>query len=102
KVRKSKGHAAAHDYEDSVQQLINFAIADFRSWLASNHAYPDRVTQVSWAKESWKEGCKHYDIEMAFNNELIKMITCRTSHLTGEVKAKLRPLVESVYGFECS
>ncbi|KAG1766093.1 hypothetical protein EDD22DRAFT_774448 [Suillus occidentalis] len=102
KVHKSKGHVAARDYEDSVQQLIKFAIADFHSQLASNYAYPDCITQVSWAKESWKEGCKHYDIEMAFNNKLIKMIICHTSHLTGEVKAKLRPLVESVYGFECS
>jgi hypothetical protein len=74
KVRKSKGRAAARDYEESVQQLIKFAIADFHSRLASNYAYPDRVTQVSWAKEAWKEGCKHYDIDMAFNNEIIKMV----------------------------
>jgi hypothetical protein len=29
-------------------------------------------------------------------------ITRRTSHLTSEVKAKVRPLVESIYGFESS
>ncbi|KAG1789921.1 WD40-repeat-containing domain protein [Suillus plorans] len=39
---------------------------------------------------------------MAFNNDIIQMITRRTSHLTSEVKAKVRPLVESIYGFESS
>ncbi|KAG1874101.1 hypothetical protein C8R48DRAFT_545686, partial [Suillus tomentosus] len=33
---------------------------------------------------------------------LLLKIMHRTSHLTGEVKAKLCPLVESIYGFDCS
>ncbi|KAG1823781.1 uncharacterized protein BJ212DRAFT_1476644 [Suillus subaureus] len=90
------------DYEEFAQQLIKFAISDFHSQLVSNYAYPDHVTQVSWVKEAWKEGCKHYKIEMGFNNEIIKMIMLCTSHLTGKVKAKLQPLVKSVYGFESS
>ncbi|KAG2138322.1 hypothetical protein DEU56DRAFT_736455 [Suillus clintonianus] len=102
KVRDSKGRVAAHDYEDAVQQLIKHAIGDFRSRLASVDAYPDRVTQVSWAKDAWKEACEYHETEMAFNNDIIQMITRRTSHLTSEVKAKVRPLVESIYGFESS
>lgn len=120
KIRKSKGRVAARDYEVAVQQLIKFAIGDFRGWLASQYAYPDRMTQVSWAKEAWKEACVSLDIEIGFNGEIIQMvfnlnlsvlfmllnllfeITRRTSHLTSEVKAKLRPLVESIYGFDCS
>ncbi|KAG1788446.1 uncharacterized protein HD556DRAFT_1312036 [Suillus plorans] len=102
KICKSKGRVAARDYKVAVQQLIKFAIGDFHGWLASEHAYPDRMTQVSWAKEAWKEACVSLDIEIGFNGKIIQMITCRTSHLTSEVKAKLRPLVESIYGFNCS
>ncbi|KAG1852580.1 hypothetical protein C8R48DRAFT_777403 [Suillus tomentosus] len=102
KVRDSKGRVAAHDYEDAVQQLIKYVIGDFRSRLASDYAYPDRVTQVSWAKEAWKEACKYHETDMAFNNDIIQMITRCTSHLTSEIKAKVRPLVESIYGFESS
>lgn len=118
KIRKSKGRVAARDYEVAVQQLIKFAIGDFRGRLASQYAYPDRMTQVLWAKEAWREACVSHDIEIGFNGEIIQMvrvpslliqlpnllleITRRTSHLTSEVKAKLRPLVESLYGFDCS
>ncbi|KAG1755303.1 hypothetical protein EDD22DRAFT_957396 [Suillus occidentalis] len=102
KVRKSKGRIAARDYEVAVQQLIKFAIADFRVHLASQYAYPDRMMQVSWAKEAWSNACTSHEIEIGFNGEIIQMITRCTSHLTSEVKAKLRPLVESLYGFDCS
>ncbi|KAG1858326.1 hypothetical protein C8R48DRAFT_775272 [Suillus tomentosus] len=71
KICKSKGHVAARDYEVAVQQLIKFAIGDFRGRLASQYAYPDRMTQVSWAKEAWKEACISLDIEIGFNGEII-------------------------------
>ncbi|KAG1900362.1 uncharacterized protein F5891DRAFT_1188676 [Suillus fuscotomentosus] len=59
-----------------------------------------RMTQVLWAKEAWKEGCTAYEIEMAFNSEIIQIITRRTSHLTSQVKGKVRSLIENIYGFE--
>ncbi|KAG1897496.1 uncharacterized protein F5891DRAFT_982673 [Suillus fuscotomentosus] len=97
---ESKGRVAVHDYEVAVQQLIKFAISHFCVWLASEYAYPDCMTQVLWAKEAWKEACNSYEFEMGFNGEIIQMITRRTSHLTSEVKGKVRPLVENIYGFE--
>ncbi|KAG1763525.1 hypothetical protein EDD22DRAFT_1022498 [Suillus occidentalis] len=100
KIHQSKGRVAARDYEVAVQQLIKYAISHFCVRLASKYAYPDRMTQVLWAKEAWKEACECYEMEMGYNGEIIQMITRRTSHLTSEVKGKVRPLVESIYGFE--
>ncbi|KAG2097959.1 uncharacterized protein F5147DRAFT_656200 [Suillus discolor] len=97
KICKSKGCVAARDYEVAVQQLIKFTIGDFCGWLASQYAYPDCMTQVSWVKEAWKEACVSLNIEIGFNSEIIQIITHHTLHLTSEVKAKLRPLVESIY-----
>ncbi|KAG2028787.1 hypothetical protein BDR03DRAFT_988191, partial [Suillus americanus] len=88
KIHQSKGRVAARDYEVAVQQLIKYAISHFCVRLASEYAYPDRMTQVLWAKEAWKEACNHYEIEIGFNGEIIQMITRRTSHLTSEVKGK--------------
>ncbi|KAG1850656.1 hypothetical protein F4604DRAFT_1687054 [Suillus subluteus] len=95
-----KGRVAARDYEVAVQQLIKYAISHFCIWLASEYAYPDRMTQVVWVKEAWKEACSCYEMEMGFNGEIIQMITRCTSHLTSEVKAKVQLLVENIYGFE--
>ncbi|KAG1852293.1 hypothetical protein DFJ58DRAFT_414880, partial [Suillus subalutaceus] len=100
KIRQSKGHVAARDYEVAVQQLIKFAISHFCVRLASEYAYPDHMTQVLWAKEAWKEACSCYEMVMGFNGEIIQMITRRTLHLTSEVKGKVCPLVENIYGFE--
>ncbi|KAG1778109.1 hypothetical protein EV702DRAFT_1044801 [Suillus placidus] len=58
------------------------------------------MTQVLWVPEAWKEACASYDIEIGFDGEIIQMITRRTSHLTSEVKGKVRPLVENIYSFE--
>ncbi|KAG2739605.1 hypothetical protein P692DRAFT_20755194 [Suillus brevipes Sb2] len=98
KIHQSKGRVAARDYE--VAQLIKYAISHFCVRLTSEYAYPDQMTQVLWAKEAWKEACKCYEMEMGYNGEIIQMITWRTSHLTSEVKGKVHPLVESIYGFE--
>ncbi|KAG1841650.1 hypothetical protein DFJ58DRAFT_856318 [Suillus subalutaceus] len=53
-----------------------------------------------WAKEAWKEACSCYEMEMGFNGKIIQMITQHTSHLTSEVKVKVRLLIENIYGFE--
>jgi len=74
KIRNSKGRVAAHDYEEAAQQLIKYSIGNFCARLASEYAYPDRMTQVAWAKEAWKEACKSHKIEMGFNSEIIQMV----------------------------
>ncbi|KAG2144161.1 uncharacterized protein EDB93DRAFT_1087752 [Suillus bovinus] len=100
KIQQSKGRVAVRDYEVAVQQLIEFSISSFCTRLASEYAYPDHMTQVLWAKEAWKEGCASYEIEIAFNSEIIQIITCRMSHLTSQVKGKVRSLIKNIYGFE--
>jgi hypothetical protein len=64
----------AWDYEVAVQQLIKYAISHFCVQLASEYAYLDRMTQVLWAKEAWKEACDYYEMEMGYNGEIIQMV----------------------------
>jgi hypothetical protein len=122
KIQTSKGRVAAKDYEVAVQEILKIAIGLFRSRLTAENAYPDRISQVSWAKEAWVEACKECEAQINFNNEVIQLarslvvliswmtqllwprfqITNRTWHLTSELKSKIRPLVEVMYGFESS
>ncbi|KAF9237172.1 hypothetical protein BU15DRAFT_33072, partial [Melanogaster broomeanus] len=98
----SKGCVAAKDYEVAIQEILKIAVGLFHSRLTAENAYPDRITQVSWAKEAWAEACKECKAQINFNNEVIQLITNRMWHLTSELKSKIRPLVEVMYGFESS
>ncbi|KAG6376542.1 hypothetical protein JVT61DRAFT_2537 [Boletus reticuloceps] len=125
KIRATTGRVAAKDYEVAVREILKVAIGRFRSRLTAENAYPDRIEQVKWAKEAWTEGCKVCDTQINFNNEIIQLvrvsrlseyyfackilltyartqITNRTWHLTSELKMKIRPLTEAIYGFESS
>ncbi|KAF8833123.1 hypothetical protein BDN67DRAFT_860331, partial [Paxillus ammoniavirescens] len=110
----SKGCVTAKDYKAAVQEILKIAIGLFHSCLTANNAYPDRISQVTWAKEAWVEACNECEAQINFNNEVIQLpliwcaggpcirITNRTWHLTGELKSKICLLVEVMYGFESS
>ncbi|KIK79384.1 hypothetical protein PAXRUDRAFT_36458 [Paxillus rubicundulus Ve08.2h10] len=112
KIQTSKGRVAAKDYEVAVQEILKIAIGLFRSCLTVENAYPDRISQVSWAKEAWVEACKECEAQINYNNEVIQLITNRTWHLTmmygfessakSVIKARNRKLVEDLtedFGF---
>ena len=116
KVVKSKGRPKASDYADDVQDVLDSAITHYKVDLLRFDPYPDRTHEVAWAKTSWGTANRVCDLKIAHNGELIKMvsslttqfrlrsystqITCRGSHLRGEIKTKVKPLVASMYGFD--
>jgi hypothetical protein len=74
KIQKSNGRVAAKDYEVAVQEILKIAIHLFRSRLAAENVYPDRITQIAWAKEAWAEACKECEAQVNFNNEVIQLV----------------------------
>lgn len=116
KVVKSKGRPKASDYADDVQDILDSATTHYKVDLLRFDPYPDRTHELAWAKTSWGTANKVCDLKIAHNGELVKMvsslttwfilcsysiqITCRGSHLRGEIKTKVKPLVASMYGFE--
>ncbi|KIM76446.1 hypothetical protein PILCRDRAFT_76428 [Piloderma croceum F 1598] len=100
KVVKSKGRPKASDYADDVQDILDSAITHYKVDLLRFDPYPDRTHELAWAKTSWGTPNKVCNLKIAHNGKLIKMITCRGSHLRGEIKTKVKPLVASMYGFE--
>ncbi|KIJ15258.1 hypothetical protein PAXINDRAFT_11800 [Paxillus involutus ATCC 200175] len=102
KIQKSNGHVTAKDYEVAIQEILKIAIHLFHFRLTAENVYPDRITQIAWAKEAWAEACKECKAQVNFNNKVIQLITNCTWHLTSELKIKIHPLVEVMYGFESS
>ncbi|KIJ12241.1 hypothetical protein PAXINDRAFT_14865 [Paxillus involutus ATCC 200175] len=60
------------------------------------------MAQIAWAKEAWLEACQMCKAQILFNDEIIQLITNRVWQLSGELKTKICPLVETMYGFENS
>ncbi|KIM82082.1 hypothetical protein PILCRDRAFT_8323 [Piloderma croceum F 1598] len=100
KIVKSKGRPKASDYADDVQDVLDSAITHYKVDLLRFDPYPDRTHELAWAKTSWGTANRVCDLKIAHNGELVKMITCRGSHLRGEIKTKVKPLVASMYSFE--
>ena len=116
KIAKSKGRPKASDYADDVQEVLDSTIAHYKVNLLRFDPYPDYTHELAWSKTSWTVANEVCDLKIAHNGELIKMvclfaklfklcsyftqITCRKSHLHGEIKTKVKPLVASVYSFK--
>ncbi|KAG1786132.1 uncharacterized protein HD556DRAFT_1248579 [Suillus plorans] len=102
KIQQSKGRLKAADYEPSVHSIFGVAWALYCGCLCTKDPMPDRMQEVTWAKLAWNEACKRLNTCVAYDAEILKMITSRGSHLHGEVKTKVRPYVADEYGFETS
>ncbi|KAG1906492.1 uncharacterized protein F5891DRAFT_931848, partial [Suillus fuscotomentosus] len=102
KIQESRGRPKAADYEPSVRTIFGVAWALYRGHLCTEGAMPDRMQEVTWAKLAWNDACKRLQTHVAYDAEIIKMITSQGSHFRGEVKSKVRPYVADEYGFETS
>ncbi|KAG1742961.1 hypothetical protein EDD22DRAFT_851560 [Suillus occidentalis] len=102
KIQESRGRPKAADYEPSVRTIFGITWALYRGRLCTEGAMPDRMQEVTWAKLAWNEACKRLQSRVAYDAEIIKMITSRSSHFHGEVKSKVWPYITDEYGFETS
>ncbi|KAH9925841.1 uncharacterized protein B0H18DRAFT_1119321 [Fomitopsis serialis] len=92
----------AKDYDEDVQDVLDIANSLFRCRISTVNAFPSDSLQDEWAQQCWGEACRKLDIKYAANRAMIKIVTARGSQLRGELKNKVKPLVESLYGFDSS
>ncbi|KAG1734398.1 uncharacterized protein EDB91DRAFT_1084058 [Suillus paluster] len=102
KIQESKGRPKAANYEPFVCTIFGVAWALYCGRLCMEGPMPDHMQEVMWAKLAWKEACKRLHTQVAYDAEILKMITSQGSHLHGKVKTKVRPYVADEYGFETS
>ncbi|TFY56690.1 hypothetical protein EVJ58_g7483 [Rhodofomes roseus] len=91
----SKRGPRAKDYDVDVKHVLKVANSLFRCRVSTVNAFPSDVLEEEWAQICWGEACKALDVSYAADLKVIKI-------LRGELKSKVRPLVESLYGFNDS
>lgn len=74
KLQASQGRVAARHYENSVKEILKLAAGLFCACLVAQNIYPDRVMQITWAKEVWIGACKHLEIKITHNNDIIQLV----------------------------
>ncbi|KAH9831488.1 uncharacterized protein C8Q71DRAFT_715433, partial [Rhodofomes roseus] len=93
------GRPRAKDYNDEVQEILALANSLFRCRLSSICPFPDHATATEWAQLAWGEACRELKARYAASPRIVKIITQRLSQARSELKAKVKPLVENLYGF---
>ncbi|OBZ69791.1 hypothetical protein A0H81_10158 [Grifola frondosa] len=102
KIQASVGKPKAADYEEAAQEVLATAIKIFIGYLSTDNPYPDKMKELTYAKQAWSEACEWTGIQLESNTELIRMVAAYSWHLRGEMKTAARTFIEIVYGFEMS
>jgi hypothetical protein len=111
----STGRPKAKDFDDVTQEVIGLAIAFYRCYISSKNSFPDHALELEFIADAWRAACQRLNLEMEITPTISKLvrrsfsvvppltyvqITNRGSHLRGELKTKMKPTVELIYGFK--
>ncbi|KAJ7040548.1 hypothetical protein C8F04DRAFT_1310968 [Mycena alexandri] len=100
KLNDHQGRSRAKDYDDITQELVSIANTWFRCLLATTDPFAEHLTEQEILTLSWGKVCKELKVNMRMTPDIAKMILRRGSQMRGELKTKVRALVEIVFGFE--
>ena len=62
------------DYEPTARQIFALAVKAYKTQMSIVDGYPDKLEELTFAKQSWNEACEMAGIEIGHNEELIKMV----------------------------
>ncbi|KAJ7088510.1 hypothetical protein B0H15DRAFT_1022499 [Mycena belliarum] len=100
KLSDHHGRSRAKDFDDTTQEAISLANTWFRCLLATRDAFPDHTTESEMLVHAWDKSCEELKISMRITPDIAKLITRRGPQMRGEIKTKVRSLIELVFGFE--
>ncbi|KAJ7502168.1 hypothetical protein B0H11DRAFT_1712891, partial [Mycena galericulata] len=100
KISDHQGRSRAKDYDDTTRELVGIANTWFRCYMAIEDGFPDHAMETQILMMSWNKALEELDVTMRLTPDLAKLITRRGPQMRGELKTKVRGLVELVFGFE--
>lgn len=62
------------DYEPDARHVLVQAVRIFKSLVSTENAYPDKLTELTWAKQAWWEAADDLEVELAPNRECVKIV----------------------------
>ncbi|KAL1937296.1 hypothetical protein VTO73DRAFT_13860 [Trametes versicolor] len=87
------------DYDEEAQEAMALAVVHFKSMVMSEHAYPGKLTDKIWATTAWYQAVEQLHIELAPNQDVLKLIARYSWILRGELKVVAQGYVPGYYGF---
>ncbi|KAJ6510912.1 hypothetical protein C8R45DRAFT_814744, partial [Mycena sanguinolenta] len=99
KLNDHQGRARAKDYDSTTQEVVSTAATYFRCLVATKNGFPEHVSETDLLATAWTMTRDELKIAMDLTPDLAKLITSRTSQMRGEIKTKVRGLVELTFGF---
>ncbi|GJJ13727.1 hypothetical protein Clacol_007983 [Clathrus columnatus] len=97
--KRAKGTDVLYD----LQGLLKLSIADYRSMIATHCPFPDLTECHAHAQAALTRSSNLLRIAIKDEesyNTLVNLLLPRASHMRGELRMKLTPLVASNYGFK--
>ncbi|KAI0674505.1 hypothetical protein C8Q78DRAFT_966790 [Trametes maxima] len=93
-------HPRQNDFETDAQEVLKLAYVYFKAELMSKDAYPDKLTEKTWAIQAWRKAADKLGIELSHSSELIAIIRQYTWNLRGELKIAACNTMRSCYDFK--
>ncbi|KAJ7661007.1 hypothetical protein B0H17DRAFT_954003, partial [Mycena rosella] len=100
KISDNQGRPRAKDYDDTAQELISIANTWYRCLLATQDAFPGSTAEPEMVNLAWDRACEELKVAVRLTPDIAKLIMRRGSQMRGELKTKVRALVELIFGFE--
>ncbi|KAF7328579.1 hypothetical protein MVEN_02546000 [Mycena venus] len=101
--RAPPGRAAAREpriWTTTPREFALFAIDHYRCLISTQQPFPDSATETAMVRKAWYRACEEMGEQLPLTPAVAKLISNRGSQLRGELKTKVRPLVELMYGFK--
>ncbi|KAJ6473974.1 hypothetical protein C8R47DRAFT_987053 [Mycena vitilis] len=99
-VISSSSRPKARDFDDVTREVIALTILVYRCYISCVYAFPDHAQELEFLAKAWAYACKQLNIFIELTPVISKLITNRGSHLRGELKTKIKELVDIIYGFK--
>ncbi|KAF7364494.1 hypothetical protein MVEN_00317800 [Mycena venus] len=96
----SGGRPRAKDLDDNDKECAFVAMDIYRCLISTEQAFPDSATEMTMVRRAWDGACEEVGERLPLTPAIAKLISNRGSQLRGELKTKIRPLVELMYGFK--
>ncbi|TFK78228.1 hypothetical protein K466DRAFT_570966 [Polyporus arcularius HHB13444] len=63
------------DYEPHAQEVLVRAITIYKTHIAAENAYPDKLQEKTWAKAAWNRAMRELDIKIKADSRAIELVS---------------------------
>ncbi|KAJ7080851.1 hypothetical protein C8R44DRAFT_895243 [Mycena epipterygia] len=96
----SEDRPRAKDLDNRTREYVMYAINIYRCNISALQVFPDVPTETRMTKDTWSLTCKDLGEKLPLTPAIAKLISSRGPQLRGELKTKVKPIVNLVYGFK--